>query len=166
MPRTKKVSPPSYRQHSGGQAVVTVRDRNGRRREILLGPWQSEESKAEYKRVLALLELHNGIYPFVEKFADQDTLTVDQVILAWWKEAEVRYGPDSLELENYRYALRPLRELYGPHPAAKFTPKCLKAVRQRMVDALQFQAKPVGKEGARPRWLGENKVKPGRNWAN
>jgi hypothetical protein len=53
VPRTKKGAPPSYRRHSGGQACVTVRDKTGRRREILLGPFDSPESKAEYERVLA-----------------------------------------------------------------------------------------------------------------
>ena len=38
MPRTKKGTPPSYRRHSSGQAVVTVRQTDGQRRDILLGP--------------------------------------------------------------------------------------------------------------------------------
>jgi hypothetical protein len=38
MPRTKKGTPPSYRKHAKGQAVVTVRQQDGRRRDILLGP--------------------------------------------------------------------------------------------------------------------------------
>src|SRR5262249_40515107 len=38
----------------------------------------------------------------------------------------------SKELEQFRYSLRPLKELYGAHPAARFTPKCLKEVRQYM----------------------------------
>ncbi len=108
MPRTKKGSPPSYRQHSSGQAVVTVRGRTGRRREILLGPWQSAESKAAYQRVLALLTLHNGCYPFPDEEAQPGAaLSVGELILAWWKAAEARYGPASLELDNYRAALPP-----------------------------------------------------------
>lgn len=46
-------------------------------------------------------------------------------------------GVDNPELLNYRYALRPLRELYGYLPAARFSRRYLKAVRPRIVDALQ-----------------------------
>jgi hypothetical protein len=52
MPRTKKGTPPTYRQHSSGQAVVTVRDQAGRRRDILLGPWNTLHSHEEYRRIL------------------------------------------------------------------------------------------------------------------
>src|SRR4051812_10898520 len=131
MPRTKKGTPPSYRRHARGQAVVTVRDQTGRRRDILLGPYDSPESHAEYARVLALLSRHGGRYP-VEGAAPAD-LSVNEVILAWWGHAERRYGPGSRELENYRDSLRPLRQLYGTHPAAQFSPKCLKAVRAHMI---------------------------------
>lgn len=64
MPHTKKGTPPSYRRHSGGQACVSVRDKTGQRREILLGPYSSPESKEEYERVLALLKVYHGYYPF------------------------------------------------------------------------------------------------------
>lgn len=63
MPRTKKGTPPSYRQHASGQAVVTVRTTSGNRRDILLGPWDTAESKAEYARVLGVLSAHGGRYP-------------------------------------------------------------------------------------------------------
>lgn len=163
MPRLKKGAPPSYRRHSGGQACVTVRDRSGRRREILLGPYDSAESKEEYERVLALLKVHRGCYPFDDDGVgvpkDVDGLTVDQVILAWWKDAERRLGECSKELKQYGYALRHLRALYGSTPAASFGPKRFKAVRQRMVDALQYHVRPVGVEGAKARWLAEDRVK-------
>ncbi|MHB1426715.1 MAG: hypothetical protein ACYC3I_26455, partial [Gemmataceae bacterium] len=55
MPRTKKGTPPSYRLHSSGQAVVTVRTTSGNRRDILLGPWDAAESRAEYALVLGVL---------------------------------------------------------------------------------------------------------------
>jgi len=132
--RSKKGSPPAYRPHSSGQARVTVRDQQGRRRDIMLGAWQSPASKAEYQRVLALLHLHNGYYPFTDAPTDGASLTVDEVILAWWTDAERRLGAGNKELQQYKYALKPLRELYGSQPAAKFSPKCLRAVRQRMVE--------------------------------
>jgi integrase len=134
MPRTKKGTPPSYRQHSGGQAVVTVRTTSGRRWDILLGSWDSPESKAEYARVLGVLGANGGRYPDPEQAVAPAGLSVNEIILAFWQHAEAHYGAGNKELEQYRYSLRPLREMYGSHPADKFTPKCLKTVRQRMAD--------------------------------
>ena len=55
MPRTKKGTPPSYRRHSSGQAVVTVRLADGQRRDLLLGPWDTQASRDEYTRILTTL---------------------------------------------------------------------------------------------------------------
>jgi integrase len=134
MPRTKKGTPPSYRLHSSGQAVVTVRTTSGNRRDLLLGAWDSSASKAEYARVLTILSANSGRYPDPQQTPALHGLSVDELILAFWKYGETHYGADSKELEQYRYSLRPLREMYGGHPADKFTPKCMKAVRQRMAD--------------------------------
>jgi integrase len=159
VPRPKKGAPPAYRRHSGGQACVSVRDKTGRRREILLGVYDSPESKIEYQSILALLRAYRGYYPFadVEQPVPAGGLTVDQVILAWWKDAERRYGAESGELKHYKYALRHLRTLFATLPAEEFSPKKFKAVCQRMVDALEFQVRRVA-EGAVPRWLGEDRV--------
>jgi len=159
VPRSKKGAPPSYRRHSGGQACVTVRDKTGRRREILLGPYDSPESRIGYLRILAMLKAYRGYYPFadVEGPKDIEGLTVDQVILAWWKDAERRYGADSAELKHYKYALRHLRALHGNAIAANFSPKKFKAVCQRMVEALEYEVRPIDGD-APPRWLGEDKV--------
>src|SRR6478736_1252156 len=58
--RTPRGTPPSYRRHSSGQACVTVRDPSGRRREVLLGKWDSPESKSEYARLIAESAAHQG----------------------------------------------------------------------------------------------------------
>jgi integrase len=138
--RTPRGTPPSYRRHSSGQACVTVRDPSGRRREILLGPWDSPESKREYARVLAELASHQGTSARRdrEQFGPPD-LTVNEVILAFWKYAEGHYGmaasrSSSTELKNLRDALRPLRELYGHSDARDFGPIALRAVRDRMIE--------------------------------
>ncbi len=98
MPRSKKGVPPAYRFHSSGQARVTVRDQQGNRRDIMLGPWNSPESKVEYEHVLALLKVHNGCYPLPDAGNDGPGLTVDELILAWWTGAERRLGK---ELKQY-----------------------------------------------------------------
>jgi integrase len=117
-----------------GQARLTVRLTNGSRKDLYLGVHGSPESHGEFARVLAILQAHRGRYP-VEGGAPADTLSVNELILAFYRHAEVRYGNGSRELEQFRYSLKPLKELYGTEPAARFGPKCLRAVRQRMIDA-------------------------------
>jgi hypothetical protein len=52
MPRPRK-SVPSYRLHRAtGQAIVTLTDEPANRRDVYLGKFGSDESRAEYARVL------------------------------------------------------------------------------------------------------------------
>ena len=64
---------------------------------------------------------------------------MNEIILAFWKHAEQHYrAPDGTptgEAENYREALRPLRQLYGHTSARDFGPLALRAVREEMVRA-------------------------------
>src|SRR5262249_13705949 len=130
MPRTKKGTPPSYRRHASGQAVVTVRLADGQRHDLLLGPWDSKESRDEYNRILVVHNNNHGRSPAAKELPQPDAVTVNEVILKFWRDAERRYGPDSKELAQFRYSLRPLKRLYGTHPASKFSPKCLRAVQR------------------------------------
>ncbi|HEX5271408.1 MAG TPA: site-specific integrase, partial [Gemmataceae bacterium] len=118
---------------------MTVRLPNGRRREILLGPWDSPESRAEYARVLAELATNEGCLPPQAPSGSTADLTVNEIILAFWKHAEQHYrAPDGTptgEADNYREALRPLRQLYGHIAARDFGPLALRAVREAMVKA-------------------------------
>jgi integrase len=138
MPRTKRGTPPSYRRHSSGQACVTVRDAAGRRREILLGAWDSLESRAEYARVLADLAANQGrlagqgrgpLAPFPD-------LSVNELLVAYWRHAEGHYrqpdGRPGGELGNLRDALRPLRRLYGDAPARGFDAQALETIQDQL----------------------------------
>ena len=45
---------PSYRKHKdSGQAIVTFRLPSGKRKDYLLGPYGSKESKSEYARLMS-----------------------------------------------------------------------------------------------------------------
>jgi len=62
---------------------------------------------------------------------------VQPLILAYWRFAKgyyVKDGKPTKELACMRYALRPLRKLYGTTRAAEFGPTALKTVRQHMID--------------------------------
>ena len=62
MPRP--ISVPSYRLHKqSGQAVVTLRDSLGNRRDVLLGKYGTAESRAEYARVIAEWEASHRCLP-------------------------------------------------------------------------------------------------------
>jgi integrase len=135
---------PSYRLHKqSGQAVVTL-TLNGVRKDILLGPHGSPESKEEYERVLAQLRTPAGAAGLVAHGGHNGPadLTVSEVLLPFWEHAQKHYrrpdgtpnGTPTNTVVEYRYTLRVLRELYGSLPAREFGPLALKAVRQKMVD--------------------------------
>jgi integrase len=132
MPRRKSV--PAYRLHKAtGQAVVTLPDGLGGRRDAYLGAYETPESRAEYLRVLAEWEATG------RGLARRDPgagLTMAELILAYWRHCEgyyVKNGEPTSQLDRIRNALRPVRELYAFTAACEFGPKALKAVRQRML---------------------------------
>jgi integrase len=130
-----KLTPiPSYRLHKqSGQAIVTLADGSGNRRDVLLGPYGSAESRAEYARVLAEWESNGRRLPRAAGAA----LPVAELILRYWRWAEGYYRDDEghpgQELDNLRVALRPLRKLYGHTPAKDFGPLALRAVQEQLV---------------------------------
>jgi integrase len=136
MPRRPSI--PTYRLHrQSNQAIVTFRLSDGRRRDVLLGPHGSPESRAEYARLLAEWEAARRAdppqtRPLPDPHAPRD-LTVNELLLRFWRHAEAHYGTGSGELAEYRRSLRPVKDLYGHLPAARFGPLALKAVREGMI---------------------------------
>lgn len=61
-------------------------------------------------------------------------LTLNELMVAYWRFAEGYYGLDRRKGHPLKYALGVVRELYGPTRAGDFGPKALKACRQRMID--------------------------------
>lgn len=127
---------PAYRLHKpSGQARVIVRGEHK-----YLGKFGSDESRENYARLIAELNASCGPggFPPAGRETDRPPLSVDHLILAYWRFAKSHYvkdGSPTREIEGIRFALRPVRQLYGSAPAANFGPKSLKAVRQHMVDA-------------------------------
>jgi integrase len=129
MPRTAPRIP-SYRLHKPtGQGVVTL---NGK--DHYLGKHGTPQSRAEYDRLIAEWLAHGrAVAP-----AGAGGLTVNELILAYWRFAEGHYlrdGRPTREMDNIRDAMRPVRQLYGPIAAADFRPSALKAVVQVMADS-------------------------------
>jgi integrase len=94
-------------------------------------------------------------------------MSVNEVILAFWKHAEQHYrhadGTPTNEPNDFRLSLRPLKELYGHTPAADFGPLALKAVRERMIEAGLSRGvvnQRVGRVRRLFRWAVENELVP------
>ena len=101
-----------------------------------LGPWQSPESHEKYARLIAEWARNNGTRPGPAS-APAAPLTINELILAYFRHAQIRYvknGEPTSEVGCIRQALRPLRRLYGATHATDFGPKALKDVRQAMID--------------------------------
>jgi integrase len=136
MPRCKQ--DPSYRLHKqSGQAVVTLPDGLGGRRDVLLGKYDTPESRQEYRRVLLEWETAGRRLPPKPAAPQQSGLTINELLLAYYRFAESYYvkdGKPTSEVAAIRAALRFVKRLYGHTPVAEFSPRCLKAVRQAMIE--------------------------------
>jgi integrase len=107
------------------------------------GPWGSSEAESSYEKLIADWLLNGRSTPEVRP-SDQSAgcattpgPTIADLILAFWRHAEVHYrhpdGTPTSELANYRQSLRLLRKMYEDEPTAKFSPSKLKAIRARWV---------------------------------
>lgn len=144
MARTRKGSLPKYPETAhNGQARITVRLTSGRRHDLYLGSFDSSESRAEYRRVLALLESNSGCYPVSSSGVGVASgLTVNEIALAFGHYACDYYrradGSPSGELGHYQAALNPLLDLYGDTLGSEFRPHDFKVVRERLVRTTQY----------------------------
>ncbi|HEY1189424.1 MAG TPA: tyrosine-type recombinase/integrase [Gemmata sp.] len=138
MPRPRKLTPSYVLHPNSGQGRLIWTDNLGVRREKLLpGPFGSPES------LQAKARLETEIYASPARCAGPSEprpgFSIAELILAFHGHATNHYrdtdGKPTKELLVIRYALRPVRELYGTTPAAEFGPLKLKAVRQQMIDS-------------------------------
>ncbi len=136
---------------------------NGRRHDIILGAYGSPESRAEYRRILAELEVHGGRYPLKQDGTVAVGLTVNELCLRFWQHAEKHYrladGSPSGELDNHKYAQVALSDLYGKTLASEFGPLKLKAVRQRMIDTCRYLVRFTEGDRTWERWVTEKRFR-------
>ncbi len=134
MPRPRNPIP-TYRLHrQSGQAVVTITMPGGQRRDILLGPHNSPESKQEYERVIS--QIRTGWQPL--SIADSYDISVNEILVRYWRHAEQYYrdadGVPTNEINNFKIPIRALRKIYGSSPAREFGPMALKVVQQALIN--------------------------------
>jgi integrase len=125
---------PACRYHRArGLAVVTVRDANGKRRDVYLGKWKSPEAASAYARIIG--ELASPRPTLAARIGT--SVSIAEVMLAFLKHADAYYrrpdGTPTHEAVEFRVTFRVLRELYCHTPADKFGPLDLGAVRTRMI---------------------------------
>jgi integrase len=134
MPR-KPGKVPSYCHHrASGRAVVRIDGKD-----LYLGAYGSPESHEEYERLIAEWRVRRAEAARAggaTAAAVDDRLTINALILAYLKFAKGYYfkdGKPTQELADMKYALRPLRKLYGRTLVRDFGPLALKAVREYMI---------------------------------
>ncbi|MCZ6573186.1 MAG: tyrosine-type recombinase/integrase, partial [Planctomycetota bacterium] len=122
---------PSYRLHKGSrQAVVTLEGRDH-----YLGKFGSDDSQAEYERLVGEWLIHGRQLP--QEKSPGEGPTINELILAYWEEAQRYYqrdGKPTSELESMRLALRYVRRPYGRTFAKDFGPMALKVCREAMIE--------------------------------
>jgi integrase len=119
---------PSLRRHKTGQAFVVIN-----RKHHYLGKWGSDESEAEYRRLVGeyLACGHKDVFRL-----PVDSITVAALCTTYFEHC-LGYYQDK-ESNRIKVAIRPLVELYGDTLAKDFAPHHLKAVRQSIVDGKYF----------------------------
>lgn len=155
---------PKYRRHSTRDVAFVV---IAGERTYLPGKFNSDESKAEYRRLCA--EWVANDRPESPKPATTD-ITIVELAIRFWRYATTHYvknGLPSDEQAGIRMALRPLKELYGTTPAMAFGPARLKAVRERMI--AHGLARPtvnecVAKIRRMFRWAASEELLPASVW--
>ena len=124
---------PKYRKHrASGQAIVNIAGQDH-----YLGPHGTKASHALYDRLVA--EYLSAGRQVIEP-AKATTITVVEVLAAFWKHCKVYYvkdGKPTHERAAFKRIIRDVRKLYGTVPAAEFGPRSLKAVRQTWLDRNQ-----------------------------
>ena len=127
---------PTYRLHKpSGQARVIID-----REHIYLGKFGSPESRQKYDRLIAewLTSKRIPTSRARQPSGSPITITINELLVAFWKDAEQRYvknGTPTSELRSFRTALRPVCQLYGRELVTDFGPLALVACRQQLVDA-------------------------------
>ena len=161
MPRLKHRMP-SYRLHrASGQAVVTL---NGK--DIYLGEYGTQESKATYDRLIGEWAGSNRQFPPDRSDTTSPTLTINELFLPYWEFVQQHYrkhGRTTSEVNLIRLALSPLIGTYGRQPAKGFGPLALKAYRQGLIDSKLSRRvvnQHVGRVKRFFKWATENELVP------
>lgn len=122
----RKLRIPSYRKHHSGQARVTISGRD-----YYLGPYDSEQSKTAYQRLISEYLATNGA---MQPTASHDELTIVEMLDQFVTYANSYYGQESTELGDLKRIMRRLNANYADLPASKFAFVQFEAIRNEMLN--------------------------------
>ena len=128
----RTIRTPSYRLHKPtGRAVVTLCGRD-----LYLGEYGTRESRAEYDRIIGEWLANGRTLPGSGSGNGADVTNSEMLLafLAWAETYYVKNGRMTNEVFHVRYAIKPIRELYGDKLARDFGPLQLKTVRQAIIE--------------------------------
>jgi integrase len=132
MPRNRTPFP-SYRKHSSGNAIVTLTDPSGQRRDVLLGTYGTPESRSLYDETVSRW-VANGRR--LDDIASEG-VSNSEVLLAYIEANQGRHEKGdrkaSSEFEHIKKVAGIVRKLFGTEPAEQFSAKRLKACRTEMI---------------------------------
>jgi hypothetical protein len=97
-----------------------------------LGRWGSPEAREAYDRLIAEWLAAGRKLP--TPTAEDEPATVTDVLVAYKRHADGRYGPD--KAATIKPVFRITRRLYGSETADTFGPKRLRVVRDRMMSPM------------------------------
>ena len=127
--RKKNRRVPSLRLHTAsGQAYVVL---NGKA--VYCGKHGTPEAEQRYYKAIAERLAAGWRLP-----VEPDTITIKEILSRFWVHAAQYYRTVTdgrvKELEQFRLAFRPFKELYAETRAADFGPRALKTLRKRMIE--------------------------------
>jgi len=127
---TRRSRPPGHCRHKAKNlGYVRLSGRT-----FYTGRWGTEEAERRYERLLAEWLRSGKVLPGEDD--DGSGYWIIDLIADYWEHTKSYYqkdGKPTKEVSNTRYALRPLKDLYGDLPAEDFSPSKLKVVRDRMI---------------------------------
>lgn len=145
--------PQLLRHVRSNKAFVVVRDEQNRRRQVTLGEWGSPEAHRRYHTELLKWHARQRGGAAAEEVALQplEPLTIADACARWMIHVQAYYrddqGKPTSEPHACRDAVRPLLAMFADEPIEGFTPRMLKAVRDRMVSG-----DPLAPPSARRGW--------------
>ena len=136
MPRPKNAVP-GYKLHkASGQAVVRITLPGGGRKSVYLGRYGSPESKAEYGRRIQSIGTSSAVTAITGPRATD--LTVAELLVKFFEHADQHYrhpnGKPTSSIGGFKFAAKPLKELFAHLPVREFGPSALKVLRARMIE--------------------------------
>jgi len=151
---------PKYRRQKRSNGDIAFVELNGQRH--YLGAYGTAKSKQKYHHLLVEWTTAGGQLP-----VPKEEITIMELLARFLSYAQKHYrrpdGSPTSEINNFKIALKPLKELYGLLPVCDFSPLKLKAVRQQLI-AKRLTRKSINKMVGRIRtvirWGTENELVP------